>query len=185
MRGVTSLGPVAFLAAAGLALTSCRPEPPPPPPPPPPVARTVPRPSVVPPARTSVSAPPGPAGVVGGSSFNKLFPTSGTDGYKLVYTQEKKGFAQAEISKGGQKAATLSISDVAANPEATRKFQQGGRQIGGYPAADVGSQGTAVLVGNRFQVQVRSNSAAFSPSDREAWLTKFKLDDLARLAGGR
>jgi hypothetical protein len=148
-------------------------------------AQTVPRAPSIPPARTQAGAPPGPAGVVGGSSFNKLFPASGTDGYKLVYTQEKKGFAQAEISKGDQKAATLSISDIAANPDAVRKYQQSARKIGGYPAADVGSQGTAILVGNRFQVQVRSNSAAFSPSDREAWLTKFKLGDLARLAGGR
>lgn len=124
-----------------------------------------------------------PAGKpVAGSAFNKLFPASGTDGYELVYTQEKEGFAQAEISKDGKKAAILSISDTATNPDALAKFKQSSRSIGGYPAADVGSNGTAILVGNRFQVQVRSNDASFSAADREAWLTKFKLDELARLA---
>ena len=41
-----------------------------------------------------------------GSSFNKFFPKAG-NGYDRVYTQEKKGFAEAKLKKDANK-----ISDI-------------------------------------------------------------------------
>jgi hypothetical protein len=111
-----------------------------------------------------------------GSAFNKFFPESG-DGAKVTYTQEKKGFAQADLKLDGKEVATLSISDTANNPSAREKFG-GGETLGGYPKANVGSKGTAILVADRFQVQVRSQDADF---DREAWLLEFDLDGLSGL----
>ena len=121
--------------------------------------------------------------VVEGAALNKIFPPAG-GGYKVTYTQEKKGFAQAEVTQDGKKLATLSISDTLANPEAKAKFAASGTPVAGYPSAHVGAQGTAVLVGDRFQVQVRSLSPAMNAAGREAWLQKFNLDALKRLAGG-
>lgn len=112
-----------------------------------------------------------------GSAFNKAFPKDG-GGYDVVFTQEKDGFAQADLTKGGKRVATLSISDTAANPAARDKFKSTERKIGGFPAATVGSLGTAVLVRDRYQVQVRSLQPSFTAHDRETWLGKF---DLARL----
>lgn len=115
-----------------------------------------------------------------GSSFNKFFPKAG-NGYDRVYTQEKKGFAEAKLKKGGKDVAMLSISDTKNNPTATTKFQQSTQKIAGYPAATLGSTQTSVLVNNRYQVKVLSRDPSFKPSDREAWLQKFDLNGLARL----
>ena len=129
---------------------------------------------------TNVSGPPAGAKVVGGGSFNKMFPND-QDGYNRVFTQEKKGFAEALLRKGGKKVAIISISDIAANPAALSKYQSSGQQIAGYPAAPVGSQGSAILVGNRYQVQVRTMDPSFTADDRAAWLSKFNLSGLAAL----
>jgi len=116
---------------------------------------------------------------IDGSKLNKAFPAS-LDGFKLTFTQEKDGFAQAELSREGKKYATLSISDTAASPSARDKFK-GDSEIGGYPSSAVGSQGTAVLVGSRYQVQVRSASPNFTEAQRREWIEKFKLDALPRI----
>jgi hypothetical protein len=121
-----------------------------------------------------------PAGKpVSGGSFNKFFPSAG-GGYQRVYTQEKQGFAEAKLKQGGKDVAVLSISDTASNPSAAQKFQRSSQKIAGYPAVNQGSNGTAVLVGNRFQVKVQSRDASFTQSDRQAWLQKFNLNGLAR-----
>ncbi|MBC8135110.1 MAG: hypothetical protein H8F28_04380 [Fibrella sp.] len=127
--------------------------------------------------------PANPDKPVEGAALNKIFPPAG-GGYKVTYTQEKKGFAQAEVLQDGKKLAILSISDTLTNPEAKAKFATASGRIGGYPSAAVGSQGTAILVGGRFQVQVRSQTPAMSAAGREAWLQKFNLDALKRLSGG-
>jgi hypothetical protein len=114
-----------------------------------------------------------------GGSFNKFFPAGGA-GYQRVYTQEKKGFAEAKLKKDGQDVAVISISDTTTNPSAATKFQQSTQKIGGYPAVSQGANGTAILVG-RYQVKVQSRNPSFSQSDRENWLQKFDLNGLSRL----
>ena len=117
---------------------------------------------------------------VTGGSFNKFFP--GTQaGYVRVYTQEKKGFAEAKLKKGGKDVAMLSISDIASNPSAAGKYKQSTQQIAGYPAVNQGKTATSILVGDRYQVKVLSRDPNFTESDRVAWLEKFNLDRLARL----
>ncbi len=116
-----------------------------------------------------------------GSSLNSAFPTA-SGGYKVVFTQEKDGFDQADLTKDGARLAALTVSDTAANAAARDKFKTSAKQIGGYPAAAVGSQGTAVLVGNRYQVQARSLSPSFGAAEREQWLSRFHFDRLDKLA---
>jgi hypothetical protein len=114
-----------------------------------------------------------------GSEFNKFFPKSG-GGYDRVYTQEKKGFAEATLKKDGKNVAMLSISDTSSTPSAAAKFSKSTKKIDGYPAVEQGSTGTAVLVG-KYQVKVLSRAASFTASDRADWLSKFNLDGLAKL----
>lgn len=114
-----------------------------------------------------------------GSQLNKFFP-SGGDGYDRVYTQEKKGFSEANLKKDGKVVAQLAISDTSSIPGAATKFANSTEKIGGYPAVKVGNTQTSVLV-NRYQVKVISKSPSFTASDRAAWIGKFNLDGLATL----
>ena len=115
-----------------------------------------------------------------GGSFNRYFPDSGA-GYERVYSQEKKGFAQAKLKKDGQEIAILSISDVLNNPSTVDKYKASSSKIGGYPAVSQGSTGTAILVGDRYQVKVRSKDSSFTQGDRQKWLGKFDLRGLSKL----
>ncbi len=115
-----------------------------------------------------------------GGNFNRYFPGA-SSGYKVTFSQEKKGFAQAKLKQGGQEVAVMSISDTLNNPSAKQKFQNSINQIKGYPVVSQGKNGTAVLVGDRFQVKVSSRDSSFSENDRLDWLKKFDLSGLARL----
>ena len=115
-----------------------------------------------------------------GGTFNRYFPDSG-DGYQRVYSQEKKGFAQAKLNRDGKEVAILSISDVLNNPSTVDKFQNSTEKIKGYPVVNQGSTGTALLVGDRYQVKIRSKDASFTESDRTEWLGKFNLRGLSKL----
>ncbi|NJR66453.1 MAG: hypothetical protein HC772_15805 [Leptolyngbyaceae cyanobacterium CRU_2_3] len=119
-------------------------------------------------------------GATSGSTFNQFFPDSGS-GYEVVPAQEKNGFAEYKVNKAGQNVAVLSISDTVGNPAAATKFQNSTTKVGGYPSVEQGSNITAVLVNNRYQVKVQSRDASFTPEDREAWLQKFNLRGLAKL----
>ena len=115
-----------------------------------------------------------------GSSFNKFFPKSG-DGYKVIPAQEKKGFAEYKIDKDGKNVAMLAISDTSSNPAAAAKFKSSTTKVGGYPSVEQGSNGTAILVNDRYQVKVLSRDPSFTREDRVKWLAKFNLRGLAQL----
>ncbi|WP_435022104.1 hypothetical protein TA3x_002735 [Tundrisphaera sp. TA3] len=118
---------------------------------------------------------------VAGGDFNKFFPRSEGD-FSVIYTQEKKGFAEAEVKKGGEVLATLSIFDTTSNPEAAQKFRDATLTLDTYPEVEVGSLGTAILVENRMQVQVRSKDAGIDKAGRESWIRRFDLPNLAAYA---
>lgn len=115
-----------------------------------------------------------------GGDFNQFFPKS-EGAFEVIYIQEKQGFAEATLQKGGQEEATLSVTDTVNNPDALQKYTESTQTAGIYPLAAVGSQGSAILVGGRFQVQIRSKSDTFSEADRLAWLEKFDLTGLSQL----
>jgi hypothetical protein len=122
-----------------------------------------------------------PAKPVAGGALNKFFPND-ADGYDRVFTQEKNGFAMANLNKGGKTVAQLSINDAAANPSVRDKYKSSSRSIGGFPATGEGmSSGLSVLVGDRYQVKIRASGPALSEADMENWLQKFNLSGLAGL----
>ncbi len=115
-----------------------------------------------------------------GGSFNRYFPDGGS-GYERVYSQEKKGFAQAKLKKDGKEIAILSISDTLNNPSTIDKFKDTDSQVNGFPSVSQGSTGTAILVGDRYQVKIRSKDSSFTQGDRQKWLGKFDLRGLSKL----
>jgi hypothetical protein len=115
-----------------------------------------------------------------GGEFNKFFPES-RGAFEVVYTQEKIGFAEANLKEDGVDVATLAIFDTVSNPAAADKYTESSEELEGYPLVAVGSNTNAILVAERFQVQVRSRIDDFSEDDRKEWLAEFDLDGLAAL----
>ncbi len=115
-----------------------------------------------------------------GSSFNKFFPAD-ADGFDRVFSQEKKGFAEAKLNKGGKNVAVLSISDTSSLPAAANKYQKSTEKLNGFPLlVETPVKSTGVLV-KKFQVKVASRDASFTADNRMAWLKKFNLDGLSKL----
>jgi hypothetical protein len=114
-----------------------------------------------------------------GSEFNKLFPADG-GGYNRVFTQEKKGFSEANLKKGGKVVAQLAISDTTSTPATAKSYSNSTKKVAGYPAKTLGKTKTSILVG-KYQVSAISKDPSFTESDREAWLQKFNLAGLSRL----
>jgi hypothetical protein len=115
-----------------------------------------------------------------GGEFNKFFPKP-QDGYERVYTQEKKGFAEAKLKKDGKDQAMLAVSDTKSLPAAAAKFESAKSSVSGYPSVDLGTTQTSILVGDRYQVKVISKAPDFSKDDRIEWIQKFDLTGLAKL----
>jgi len=117
---------------------------------------------------------------VEGGDLNRFFPKVESP-FDIVFKQEKQGFAQASLQKDGQELAVLSISDTTNNAEAKDKFATSEKDLDGHPLAAAGSKGTAILVADRYQVQVRSMDPSFGEEERLEWLRKFDLKSLANL----
>jgi hypothetical protein len=116
-----------------------------------------------------------------GGQFNQFFP-QGASGYARVFSQEKKGFAEAKLNKGGKNVAVLSISDTISLPAAAKKYEKSISKLNKYPLIDEPQlKSTAVLVNNRYQVKVASRDPSFTAEDRQLWLQKFNLGGLSTL----
>ncbi|BAQ64008.1 hypothetical protein [Geminocystis sp. NIES-3709] len=117
---------------------------------------------------------------VKGASFNKFFPISSGE-YERVFTQEKSGFVQAKLKRNGQDLAVLAIFDTMSNPSAKEDFKNSTDKINGFPVVEKGTNNTAVLVADRYQVSIKSSSTDFDLEQRKDWLSKFDLSNLAKL----
>ena len=116
-----------------------------------------------------------------GKAFNKFFPKAESP-WDLTYKQEKQGTAIASLKNDGKEVATLTVFDTISDPEVAKEYKEATQALSGCPLLAKGSKGTAVLVANRFQVQVRSMDASFGEEDRKEWLKKFDLDGIAKLS---
>ncbi len=119
---------------------------------------------------------------VKGGAFNKFFPAD-ADGYDRVFSQEKDGFAEAKLNKGGKNVAVLSISDTSSPGLASsaNKYQKSTEKLGTFPLlVEPIPKSTGVLV-KKFQVKVASRDASFTADNRLTWLKKFNLDGLSKL----
>lgn len=114
-----------------------------------------------------------------GSAFNKFFPNVKGSGYEMTFAQEKEGFAEVKIVKGGKEVAKISISDTVTNLTARTKFEGVTDKVAGFPVMNQGKNASAVLVGDRYQVKVMSKD--LMETDRKQWLEKVNLKGLAAL----
>ncbi|MCA8999838.1 MAG: hypothetical protein KDA80_22775 [Planctomycetaceae bacterium] len=117
---------------------------------------------------------------VAGGEFNKFFPEQNAP-YDIVFKQEKEGFALVSLQQDGEEIAQLSITDLRSNALAAEKFKSAMAHLDGYPLTNSGSKGTVLLVGNRYQVQVRSANDSLDENQRKEWLKKFNLQGLEKL----
>ncbi|MGF1520746.1 MAG: hypothetical protein ACFBSF_00315 [Leptolyngbyaceae cyanobacterium] len=115
-----------------------------------------------------------------GGTFNQFFPDA-EDGYEVVPSQEKAGFAEYKLKQDGNTVAMLVISDTISLPAAAAKYENATNSVAGYPAVQVGNTATSILVNGRYQVKVLSRDDAFRPEDRAAWIQKFDLQGLSQL----
>ena len=116
-----------------------------------------------------------------GGEFNKFFP-QGAAGYSRVFSQEKKGFAEAKLNKDGKNVAVLSINDTISLPMAAKKYEKSISKLNNYPLLEEPAlKSTGVLVNNRYQVKVASRDPSFTAEDRQLWLQKFNLGGLSAL----
>lgn len=114
--------------------------------------------------------------VVDGAALNAAFPADPTDDMKRVFTQEKAGFAEAKLQKDGKDVATLSVSDVNANQDAKSKFAEAKEKLGEHPMVTVGKNQTSILVKDRWQVKVSSQT--LDHDARKKLIEKFDLKRL-------
>ncbi len=87
------------------------------------------------------------------------------------------GYLEAALKdEDGVLLGAVVITDLAGDPTKLEAFRRGDVSIGGYPgnsATNLGNE-TNVLVGDRFQIKLRSESQRFDEAARIAWLKKNK-----------
>lgn len=118
--------------------------------------------------------------VVNGTAFNRLFPAPQA-GETIVFTQEKRGFSEARWKSDGETRALLAISDTTTEPSARSKFERPAQRLQGWPLVEQGSQASALLVADRFQVKVIGQGSGLDPDKRHELLGAFDLPALAAL----
>ena len=110
-------------------------------------------------------------------SLNAYFPKDGAGGYARVFTADKPGYAEAKLQKDGKDVAQLTISDADRVPGAKEKFATATEKLEGYPLMQVGKNQSTILVKDRLQVKVSSQT--LDEAARKAILSTFDLKGLA------
>ncbi len=121
--------------------------------------------------------------VVNGTAFNRLFPKA-QPSEQIVFTQEKRGFSEARLKQGDDIKALLAISDTTTAPAARSKFEASREKLQGWPLIDQGSQASALLVADRFQVKVIGQGVGLDVQQRHELIGAFDLKGLAALQSG-
>jgi hypothetical protein len=102
--------------------------------------------------------------------FKKFFPKD------VVFSSTKEGFAEAKLQKDGNEVAILSIVDAEKLAYAKAKFDTATEKLDGFPVLKIGANQSSVLVKERFQVKVQSQT--LDHEARKAILATFDLKGL-------
>ncbi len=127
----------------------------------------------------TATLPASTAPKIEGKKLNAFFPADGTDGLSRAFTQEKDGFVEAKLKRDGQDVAVVTISDTSGDEAAKSKFTGASDKLSGHPLVTVGKNQSAVLVHDKFQIKVSSQT--LDADARKALLGKFDIDGLAKL----
>ena len=121
--------------------------------------------------------PPAPKAETG--SFNKYFPPDGVDGTSRVFTADKEGYAEAKLTRDGKDVALLAVTDLNGKDADKKKFEGASEKVADFPVATFGKNKTMILVRDRYQVSVSSQT--IDHAARKQLLSKFDLRGLSAL----
>jgi len=113
-----------------------------------------------------------------GKKLNAFFPET-LEGGKRTFTTEKPGYVEAKYAKDGTDVCTLTIADIVDNADSKDKYAKSTEKIADFPVATFGKKQTMVLVKDRYQVKIISDS--LSHDQRKAILEKIDLKKIATL----
>lgn len=113
-----------------------------------------------------------------GKKLNAFFPET-LEGGKRTFTTEKPGYVEAKYAKDSTEVCTLTIADIIDNADSKDKYAKSTEKVGGFPVATFGKKQTMVLVKDRYQVKIISDS--LSHDQRKAILEKIDLKKIATL----
>ncbi len=113
-----------------------------------------------------------------GKKLNAFFPET-LEGGKRLFTTEKEGYVEAKYQKDGADLFTLTIADVIDNADSKDKFAKSTEKLSDFPVATFGKKQTMVLVKDRYQVKVISDS--LSHDQRKSLIEKLDLKKIATL----
>jgi hypothetical protein len=120
------------------------------------------------------------AKAVDGAAFKPFFPAAGLDGTTdKVERAPKGGVMEVVYKKGKDEVATVVISDTTTDPRVRDDYKGAAEKVAGYPLKTSGYAKSAVLVADRYQVQIASQRV--KADGRKAWLEKVDLKGLAAL----
>ncbi|MBX3226806.1 MAG: hypothetical protein KIT84_38695 [Labilithrix sp.] len=129
--------------------------------------------------KAAESAPTSSAPKAETGSFNKFFPPDGTEGASRVFTADKEGYAEAKLSKDGKEIALLAVTDLNGKDADKKKFEGAADKVDAHPVATFGKNKTMILVKDRYQVSVSSQS--LDHDARKGVISKFDLRGLSAL----
>lgn len=115
---------------------------------------------------------------VEGKKLNAFFPET-LEGAKRTFTTEKAGYVEAKYQKDGTDVCTVTIADVVDNADSKDKFAKSTEKVAGYPVATFGKKQTMLLVKDRYQVKIISDT--LTHDQRKVLLEKIDLKGVAGL----
>lgn len=120
------------------------------------------------------------AKMIDGAKLKPFFPPTGMDGATdKAERPPKEGMMEIAYKKGKDDVAVIVITDTAGEPRVKDDYAGVKDTAGGYPLKTSGYFKSAILVADRFQVQITSQR--LKADQRKAWLEKMDLKGLAAL----
>ncbi|HRG97564.1 MAG TPA: hypothetical protein PLR99_15020 [Polyangiaceae bacterium] len=115
---------------------------------------------------------------VEGKKLNAFFPET-LEGGKRTFTTEKPGYVEAKYQKDGADLCTVTIADLVDNADSKDKYAKSTEKVAGYPVTTFGKKQSMLLVKDRYQVKIISDT--LTHDQRKALLEKVDLKGVAGL----
>jgi hypothetical protein len=115
---------------------------------------------------------------VEGKKLNAFFPET-LEGGKRTFTTEKPGYVDAKYQKDGADLCTVTIADLVDNADSRDKYAKSTEKVAGYPVITFGKKQSMLLVKDRYQVKIISDT--LTHDQRKALLEKIDLKGVAGL----
>jgi hypothetical protein len=136
--------------------------------------------AVAPTSTASAAATAAVARMVAGEKLVPILPAAAAVGAtERVDRPAKEGFAEAVYKKGKDDLATVTITDTAGVAAVRDDYKDVKETAAGFPLKTSGYTKSAVLVADRFQVQIQSPRV--KAPERKAWIEKMDLKALGAI----